>query len=107
HDRNATVDSLTIEIKTNGKSLGWGYTEEVFDTTREKEVEEAPLPMLKDVFDLVAQEELRDVYREEFTFLCAERWGPRGNYPYSTKRRSKKWLGIHGEYTAQVLSTIE
>ncbi|TOF00700.1 hypothetical protein CGJ31_23900, partial [Vibrio parahaemolyticus] len=86
-------------------AVSWGYREEEFSSEKRKEVEEAPLPLL-DFSDETVRHKLRDLYKEEFIYLHAERWGPRSNYPYSTQRRSPTWLGANGEYAPQVLELL-
>lgn len=106
HNRDADFDSLLIEIQKDDLSLRWGYTEEEFDGEKEKQVEEAPLPMILAPDNESVIQRWNEQYADNFVFLSAERWGPRSNYPYSTQRRSPSWPGIHGEFTPQVLSTI-
>ncbi|MBY8160018.1 DUF3696 domain-containing protein [Vibrio fluvialis] len=105
HNRNAEEDSLSILIDTSVGAVSWGYSEEEFSSEKRKEVEEAPLPLL-DFSDETVRHKLRELYREEFIYLHAERWGPRSNYPYSTQRRSQTWLGANGEYAPQVLELL-
>jgi len=105
HNRNAEDDSLLIKFSTSKGDISWGYNDVEFDSQKRREVEEAPLPLLSSPSDVI-KEELRELYKDDFIFLTAERWGPRSNYPYSTKRRSEHWLGVHGEYTPQVLEAI-
>ncbi|ELB2755725.1 DUF3696 domain-containing protein [Vibrio alginolyticus] len=105
HNRNADEDSLSILIDTSVGAVSWGYREEEFSSEKRKEVEEAPLPLL-DFSDETVRHKLRDLYKEEFIYLHAERWGPRSNYPYSTQRRSPTWLGANGEYAPQVLELL-
>ncbi|HCE2477906.1 TPA: DUF3696 domain-containing protein [Vibrio parahaemolyticus] len=103
HKKDAEEDGMSISIKTPVGSVAWGYMEKEFDIEMSARVEESPLPLLDDMTKDQARNWLKDKYSSGFTFLSAERWGPRANYPYSTKRRSLNWLGIHGEYTPQVL----
>ncbi|EJT1897567.1 DUF3696 domain-containing protein [Vibrio alginolyticus] len=105
HNRNAEEDSLSILIDTSVGAVSWGYSEDEFSSEKRKEVEEAPLPLL-DFSDETVRHKLRELYKEEFIYLHAERWGPRSNYPYSTQRRSQTWLGANGEYAPQVLEFL-
>ena len=106
HNQNVDPDSLSIEINYKDGKLEWGYEEDEFDSDKGVEVEEAPLPLLFEPSDLSIRNKLKSFYQDNFSFLSAERLGPRNSYPYSTQRRSPTWLGIHGEFTAQVLSNI-
>ncbi len=105
HNRNAEDDSLLINFITSKGDVAWGYNDVEFESQKRKEVEEAPLPLLSNS-DEVVNGELYELYKDDFIYLSAERWGPRSNYPYSTKRRSLNWLGVHGEYTPQVLEAV-
>jgi predicted ATPase len=105
HNRNAENDSLEVKLITSRGHVAWGYDDLEFDSKKRIEVEEAPLPLLSRSNEVV-NTELYELYKDDFTYLTAERWGPRSNYPYSTKRRSNNWLGVHGEYTPQVLEVI-
>ncbi|MCX8640198.1 DUF3696 domain-containing protein [Gilliamella sp. B3172] len=49
---------------------------------------------------------IKEKINNNYQFIIAERLGPRNNYPSSSSRISKYWLGIKGEYTAQVLSLL-
>lgn len=103
HKKDANADGMSISIKTPKGFVTWGYLEEEFDTDVIDRIEEAPLPLLPEHTQEEARSWLKEKYLSDFTFLSAERWGPRANYPYSTQRRSPNWLGIYGEYTPQVL----
>lgn len=103
HNKDADEDSMSIGLNTPLGIVEWGYLDAEFDNNKQAEVEEAPLPLLTETSTEAALEWLKESYSSEFTFLCAERWGPRSNYPYSTQRRSQNWLGVNGEYTPQVL----
>ena len=105
-NRDADFDSLLIEIHGNDSSLKWGYIDEEFDPEKRVQVEEAPLPMIHAPNDELITQRWNEQYDDNFVFLSAERWGPRSNYPYSTQRRSPSWLGIHGEFTPQVLADV-
>ncbi|EHK7404746.1 DUF3696 domain-containing protein [Vibrio parahaemolyticus] len=105
HNRNADEDSLSILIDTSVGVVSWGYSEDEFSSEKRKEVEEAPLPLLN-YSDEAVRYKLRELYKDEFVYLHAERWGPRSNYPYSTQRRSPNWLGVNGEYAPQVLEFL-
>ncbi|MFH0270563.1 DUF3696 domain-containing protein [Vibrio jasicida] len=106
HNIEADTDSLLLEIDVDGDILSWGYEREQIS---EEERNESHLPF-SESFDLSSLEaianEIKGKYENNFNFLCAERWGPRDNYPFSNQRRSKSWLGTHGEYTAQVLTSL-
>lgn len=106
HNRNADDDSLKIEFYLDQGVIAWGYEEKEFSSTKRKSVDEAPLPLLRLSNDEL-RNQLEQFYSDNFTYLTAERWGPRSYYPYSTQRRSKGWLGINGEYTAQVLDSFQ
>lgn len=108
HNRNAENDSLLINIETTFGSLSWGYNEKEFDSQTRQHVEEAPLPFIDELSPDVSRlmQRLKEHYAKEFIYLSAERWGPRSNYPYSTQRRSSKWLGVNGEFTPQVLEKL-
>jgi predicted ATPase len=106
HNKSADYDSMSIEIESDAGGISWGYEEKEFDSTMMELAVEAPLPLMhEDTGSL--REELKVKYANDFIFLSAERWGPRNNYPYSTQRRSSNWLGIHGEFTPQVLHAID
>lgn len=106
HNLDADTDSLLLEVNVDGDTLSWGYGS---DQLSVDEINENPLPFY-DSNELAFQEliasAIKTKYKNNFNFLCAERWGPRDNYPYSNQRRSKSWLGVHGEYTAQVLTDL-
>jgi len=106
HNRDAEFDSLLIDIHKDGSSLKWGYTEEEFGHAKREQVEDAPLPIISSLEGESVIQCWNEQYADNFIFLSAERWGPRRNYPYSTQRRSPSWLGIHGEFTPQVLNDI-
>ncbi|WP_244916936.1 DUF3696 domain-containing protein [Vibrio coralliirubri] len=103
HKKDSDKDGMSISIKTPRGVATWGYIEKEFDTDVIGRIEEAPLPLLPVHSQEEARDWLKEKYLSDFTFLSAERWGPRANYPYSTQRRSPNWLGTHGEYTPQVL----
>lgn len=105
HNRNADDDSLVLELVSKEGNLSWGYNEKEIEPQKQKEIEEIPLPLLS-CSDKSIIEKLRQLYKDNFIYLNAERWGPRSNYPYSIKRRSPYWLGINGEYAPQVLESI-
>ncbi|SGY86586.1 Putative uncharacterized protein [Moritella viscosa] len=107
HNRDAEFDSLSIEVINDDGSLKWGYLEEEFEPAKAKLVEESPLPLIEDDSSRQMISSLREKYSDSFTFLSAERLGPRNNYPYSIKRRSPFWLGIHGQFTSQVLDNLK
>lgn len=114
HKRNVEEDTLYFKLGNDEGSCSWGYDldnfedkhyeEEGYDN-RKIEMINKPLPLLSQTGDscLSIQKSLIN----NFQYLCAERLGPKSNYPYSTQRRSKNWLGTQGEYTAQVLSQVE
>ncbi|MFA0074903.1 AAA family ATPase [Vibrio cyclitrophicus] len=102
HNRDAEQDGLSISLDTADGYISWGYIDEEFSGAKRNAVEEAPLPLLDRTSDTI-QRDLKMRYADNFNYLSAERLGPRGYYPYSTQRRSESWLGIHGEYTSQVL----
>lgn len=106
HNKFADYDSLSIKLCIEDGFVEWGYEQKLFDDDEAKLIAESPLPLLP-TSSLSCRDMLKDKYKEEFIFLSAERWGPRSYYPYSTKRRSDKWLGIHGEYTPQLLSRLK
>ncbi|EKO3407993.1 DUF3696 domain-containing protein [Vibrio fluvialis] len=107
HNLDADTDSLLLEVNVDGDTLSWGYGSDQLSSV--EEINENPLPFY-DPNELAFQEliasAIKTKYKNNFNFLCAERWGPRDNYPYSNQRRSKSWLGVHGEYTAQVLADL-
>ncbi|MEZ8148220.1 AAA family ATPase [Enterovibrio norvegicus] len=103
HKKDAEKDGMSISIKTSKGLVTWGYLEDEFNSDMRAQIEEAPLPLLKEHTQEEARSWLKERYSSGFTFLSAERWGPRSNYPYSTQRRSPDWLGTHGEYAPQVL----
>ncbi|NOI27846.1 DUF3696 domain-containing protein [Vibrio coralliilyticus] len=103
HKKDAEKDGMSISINTPKGHVTWGYPEQEFDSDMSSRVEEAPLPLIAEYTQEEARNWLKEKYSTEFTFLSAERWGPRANYPYSTQRRSPNWLGTHGEYAPQVL----
>ncbi|HIF9202802.1 TPA: DUF3696 domain-containing protein [Photobacterium damselae] len=106
HNIDADTDSLLLETSIDECILSWGYECEQIS---EDERKESFLP-LSESMDLelskLLSSKIQSKYANNFNFLCAERWGPRDNYPFSNQRRSKSWLGIHGEYTAQVLTSL-
>lgn len=106
HNMDANTDSLLLEVVIDGHRLSWGYER---DPLSEDEKNSNQLPFSESMdLDLAGSiaSKVREKYKNNFNFLCAERWGPRDNYPYSNQRRSRSWLGIHGEYTAQVLTNL-
>lgn len=109
-NRDAATDSVLIELESDVGLLKWGYIDKAFDRKKEILVEEAPLPSISDASADADEKSLRSrlaaFYLNNFIFLSAERWGPRKNYPYSTQKRSPSWLGIHGEFTPQILSAV-
>ncbi|MDK9781563.1 DUF3696 domain-containing protein [Vibrio sp. B172a] len=106
HNIDADTDSLLVRAIIDGNCLSWGYERDPL-SEGEKSVN---LLSFSESMDLELASsianEVKEKYKNNFNFLCAERWGPRDNYPYSNQRRSKSWLGIHGEYTAQVLTNL-
>ncbi|WP_335338823.1 AAA family ATPase [Vibrio alginolyticus] len=106
HNMDANTDSLLLEAVIDGHRLSWGYER---DPLSEDEKDSNLLPFSESMDLGLAgsiANQVREKYKNNFNFLCAERWGPRDNYPYSNQRRSRSWLGIHGEYTAQVLTNL-
>ncbi|PST89015.1 DUF3696 domain-containing protein [Photobacterium sp. NCIMB 13483] len=111
HKRNEEEDTVFFQIGNDKGSLLWGYelddledehyTSEQYNV-RKTEMNSQPLPLIKSHGDCCSS--IRKSLSDNFQYLCAERLGPKSNYPYSTQRRSKYWLGIQGEYSAQVLS---
>ena len=106
HNRDAEEDSLIISIGTNVGNISWGYEEIDFDSEKRKFVQEAALPLVPADSNVNVQSALRKSYENNFSYLTAERLGPRSNYPYSTQRRSRYWMGIHGEFAPQVLNDV-
>lgn len=108
---NADTDSVSFKVSTKNGSCSWGYELDDLNsphyepkgyTERIAIMKDEPFPLLHSSGD--ACTDLSLVLKNNFQYLCAERWGPKSYYPYSTQRRSKNWLGIHGEYCAQILS---
>lgn len=111
HNNSAATDSILVSLGSEGREVTWGHNledlagshyEEDSLTKNIEAIDESPLPLISDLSKLC--DVLISKLSNNFQYLCAERWGPRNYYPYSKERRSKNWLGIHGEYIAQVLS---
>lgn len=95
YNKDADSDFMSITLDSDEGSVKW-----------ESEARLNENSISSDDGSVKSREGLEEKYQNNFTFLCAERWGPRSNYPYSLQRRSEDWLGAHGEYTPQVLSDI-
>lgn len=107
HNVNVESDSLFIKISIDDKTLSWETEED--HTLRSNAINDSHLYLSPDIdkeYSDMTRAEFSDKYKSNFIFLSAERLGPRSNYPYSNQRRSSNWLGIHGEYSSQVLSTL-
>lgn len=114
HKRNVDEDTLLFEVGNELGNCSWGYDlddleSEHYDDlgydNRKAAMKEQPLPLVDKTGDGCSS--IKDDIKDNFQYLCAERLGPKSNYPYSTQRRSRNWLGIQGEYAAQVLSNVE
>ncbi|KIP65425.1 hypothetical protein SN11_25140 [Vibrio harveyi] len=112
HKRNEEEDTVFFEIESRRGSCSWGYQLDDFDAehyetdgynVRKAQMISQPLPLLSSYGDDCGS--LKRAIKENFQYLSAERLGPKSNYPYSTQRRSKNWLGAQGEFSPQVLST--
>lgn len=113
HNRFADADSLSLTVDTEYGLMTWGYDLDDFDShyyqddvysKNRNSLEDSPLPQI--IKSERIDESIRKKLRGDFQYLCAERLGPRNNYPCSTDRRSQHWLGIHGEYISQVLAKL-
>ncbi|MEL0658974.1 DUF3696 domain-containing protein [Psychromonas arctica] len=110
HNRYADPDTITLTLKFEDKETTWGHdlddmTLPHYESARSRDsLEEQPLPLISDTNEM--REWLKETYHNDFQYLCAERWGPRNNYPYSSQRRWKDWLGIRGEYVPQIMSSV-
>ena len=111
HNKFSDNDSLLISFEISSQKVTWGYDFDNPENPHYDEddyqknmdaMDETPLPLVSDPTEL--RSVMNRMFSKNFQYLCAERWGPRNFYPYSKERRSKTWLGIHGEYIAQVLS---
>jgi len=114
HKRGEEEDTVYFKISSKDGFCTWGYDldDDVDSEYRQDSnygnsklaLEELPLPMFKSGGDQ-CQSILANI-ENNFQYLSAERLGPKSYYPYSSMRRSFNWLGVRGEYTAQVLSNI-
>lgn len=110
HNRYADPDTVILTLKTEGKEVTWGHDLDDmnlphYENGKNRDMlEEQPLPLISDSKEM--RKWLKDTYLGDFQYLCAERWGPRNNYPYSSQRRWSDWLGIHGEYVPQIMSKL-
>lgn len=113
HKRNENEDTVYFKIGNDKGLRQWGYELDDLKNThydnkgydeRLLRMKEQPLPLICSEGDNCVS--IQDCLINNFQYLCAERLGPKHNYPYSAQRRSKNWLGIQGEYSAQVLSAI-
>ena len=110
HNRYADPDTITLTLKFEDKEVTWGHnlddmTLPHYESVRSRDnLEEQPLPLISDTNEM--RKWLKEIYHSDFQYLCAERWGPRNNYPYSSQRRWKDWLGIRGEYVPQIMSSV-
>jgi predicted ATPase len=109
HNVNAESDSILLEINIDNDILSWGYEDNQLHGKIGTTTDESPLPLSSSIdrksAEIISTKFFKK-YENDFIFLCAERLGPRNNYPYSNQRSSKNWLGAHGEYTAQVLANL-
>jgi len=114
HKRNEDEDTLFFEVGNEQGVCSWGYDLDDLESEhyesdgydhRKATMKDQPLPFITKSGD--GCDSIKLNIKNNFQYLSAERLGPKSNYPYSTQRRSKNWLGIQGEYAAQVLSNIE
>ncbi|MUK70325.1 AAA family ATPase [Aliivibrio fischeri] len=113
HKRNEEEDSIFFEIGNDNGLCSWGYDLDDFDAPHYDEegydqrkalMKHKPLGLIR--FEGDGCNSIIESLKDDFQYLSAERLGPKSNYPYSIQRRSKNWLGVQGEYSAQVLSTL-
>jgi predicted ATPase len=113
HKRNADEDSVYFEVGNENGSYTWGHDLDNPDdphyaaegySQRKAAMDEQPLPLMKLEGD--GCDSIKESLKNNFQYLSAERLGPKSYYPYSHKRRAHNWLGVQGEYCAQVLSDI-
>lgn len=100
---NRDEDELYIEIQSRGNHYKWGYNDA---DQREELLGKNFLPHCSSNF--MEAMELNDKVRSSFDFqyIVADRWGPKNNLPLSENVPHPLWLGIKGEYVAEVLDKI-
>lgn len=105
HCRFAVEDeSVSVSVGLDeGTPLSWGHKPEQLADDSERAREYLPILGRSKKATL---EGMAKKYGENFQFLTAERWGPRNNHPYTHTPRHSSWLGIFGEFSPQVIDSI-
>lgn len=99
HHRNASDESLKIELEINSETIAWGYQ----DIDQQEYISSKHLTTLISPAEKI--EAILKYLTENIQYLQAERYGPKVNYELKKSDNfHKDWLGAKGEFTSELLS---
>ncbi|PSV56457.1 DUF3696 domain-containing protein [Photobacterium sp. GB-3] len=110
HQNYVPLDnSYGVDLGTASKLINWNSDEEIKIQINNECFWELTLPNEDALYLNISRQkvsalpdELKDIPRS-FTYLCAERLGPRVSYPLHPSSADLLELGLHGENTAQLI----